>query len=106
MAVLKLVPFIETTPPVEADAGKMVLIVGDPGAAIKVKPAIVSDDTSVITLTSPEKPTPGNATIVLLFNKLKLAAGAPPKLTPVRPVKFFPNMVTGFPAVWLVGENE
>jgi hypothetical protein len=73
---------------------------------MNVNPARDSNETGVVTITAPEAPTPTTAVMVLSFTTVKLAAGEPPKLTAVAPVKLLPEMVTVFPDVSEVGANE
>ena len=99
---LKLVPVIVTVVPIGPEAGEKEVIVG--GGDINVKPVKETVPAAVVTLTLPDAPEPTTAVIAVVPSwLLKDAAGTPPKLTPVTPVKFDPAIITVVPAVADVG---
>jgi len=106
VAVVKFVPVMVMVAPVAPLVGVNEVTVGAVAGGINVKPVKVSDETGVTTFTAPDDPTPTTAVMVLSFTTVKLAAGEPPKLTAVAPVKLFPEMVTVFPVVSLVGAKD
>lgn len=60
----------------------------------------------VVTLTKPVEPLPTVAEIRDGPFTMKDAAGVPPKLTAVAPVKFVPDIVTTVPVLPVSGANE
>ena len=106
VAVVKLVPVMVMVAPLAPLVGEKEVMVGAVAGGIKVNPLRLSKETGVVTLTAPDAPTPTTAVMVLSSTTVKLAAGEPPKLTAVAPVKLFPEMVTVLPVVSLVGAKE
>jgi hypothetical protein len=60
---------------------------------------------SVVTCTLPVVPLPSMAVILVALFTVNEAAGVPPKLTALAPVKLVPVMVTLVPAQPLAGVN-
>src|ERR1700710_612076 len=64
------------------------------GGATKVKPVAAVVPPALVTDTEPDAPEPTLATMVLSEITTNDAAGAPPKLTDIVPVKLVPFIVT------------
>ena len=98
VAPVKFWPVIVTVFPNPALVGVKEVTVGGPA---KIKPDKDPEPTEVVTTTSPEEPGPTIAVIVVEFTTVKLAAGVPPNVTDVAPVKLLPVivMVVFVPAV-------
>ena len=91
------------SPPV-APVGEKAVIVGTPA---KLKPERVPVPFGVVTVIAPEAPDAvGAAVMPVAETTVKDAAGTPPKLTAVAPVKFVPLIVTTSPAPATDGVNE
>lgn len=75
------------------------------GGALNVKPDLLSDPIEFVTVTSPVPPVPTTAVIVVEFTTVNDAAGNPPKLTAVIPVKFEPEIVIVVPLIPAAGLN-
>jgi hypothetical protein len=98
----KFVPLIVMVAPTGALVGVKLVIVG---VATHVKvPAEFTVPPGAVTETKPVAPAPTTAVIVVGV-AMKLAAGVPPKLTAVAPLKFVPVIVTVRPGPALVGVN-
>jgi len=76
------------------------------GGWANVNPANVAMPPNVLTWTFPELPFATIAAIEVGEFTVKLAALIPPKLTLVTAIKLVPVIVTEFPVVADVGENE
>lgn len=98
---VKKLPLISTVAPAPALVGAKLEIVG---GAIKVKPPRVPGPPGPVTTTFPlALPAATTAFIWVGETIIKLAAGTPPKLTAVVPVKFVPVIMTIAPAAALEG---
>src|SRR5882757_9578576 len=84
-----------TTVPVPPLTGKKELTTGTGG--IYVNPGSVTVPEGALIVTLPVAPEPTTAVIVVGDTTEKEAAGIPPKLTPVVPVKLLPVIVTVAP---------
>ena len=73
---------------------------------IYVNPESESVPSGAVTTTLPEEPAPTTAFIVNELTTVKDAAGTPPKLTAVAPVKLLPTIVTFSPLKADCGLNE
>ena len=91
VAPVKFVPVIVTVCPVPAEVGLNEVIVG---GGKYVKPANVPVPDAVVTETTPVAPAPTVALILVALTTVNVVAAVPPKLTPVAPVKFVPDMLT------------
>src|SRR5258708_1320604 len=90
VAVVRSVPVIVTVPPFPTATG----IKGEiTGGAMKINPAFVPVPYGVDTEISPVAALSTTAVRVVGETTLKDAAGRPPKLTPVQPVKLLPVIV-------------
>jgi hypothetical protein len=101
--LLKLLPEIVTVEPMLPVAGVKLLI---RGGTKNTKPAFEPVPSMVVTLTFPDEPVPTVAVMLVGEFTVNEAAGVPPKLTAVAPVKSVPVMVTVVPADADVGANE
>jgi hypothetical protein len=102
-ASVKSVPVIVTVAPLAALVGLNEVIAG---AGINVNPENNAVPPAVVTETSPEAPLATTAVIVKSSTTVKVAAGTPPKLTSVAPVKFVPAMVIVVPLPALAGLKD
>ena len=101
VAPKKFVPVIVTVAPAAALVGAKPPIVG---GAKKLKPALVPVPPGVVTETFPLAPPAATTAVICIADTtVKLAAGTPPTLTAVAPVKFAPLIVTVAPTAALVG---
>src|SRR5262245_2980418 len=103
VAPVKFVPVIVITAPGPPAVGLNVLIVG---VGKKMNPAKLSTPPGVFTRTLPVEPEPTIAEILVELSTINEAAGVPPKLTAVAPVKFVPVIVIVAPLPAEVGLNE
>ena len=103
VALEKPLPLILTTVPAGPEAG---VKEDTTGTAIKLKPSLLPVPAAVLTLTLPLDPAARVAVMVVAFNTVKDAAGVPPKLTAVAPVKSLPVMVMLAPLPAETGEKE
>lgn len=103
----KLVPFMDTVVPVEAEVGVIETIVG---VGMKENPAKLAVPPVVVTVTLPVAPEDTTAVMVVLFTMLKLLAVVPPKETELTvtptPVKLVPVIVTVPLNAVVLGVNE
>ena len=100
----KPVPEIVTVSPPVAPVGEKAVITGTPA---KLKPERVPVPFSVVTEISPEAPEAAGAAVMRVAETtVNEAAGTPPKLTVLAPVKFVPLMVTTSPAPATAGLND
>jgi hypothetical protein len=76
------------------------------GGKARVKPARDAVPPVVVTLTAPVAPVPTTALILDALLTVYDAAGVPPKLTAVAPVKLVPVIITVAPGIADVGEKE
>lgn len=100
VAPVKPEPYIVTVMPGPALVGAKLVIIG-PGT--KVNPAKVVVPPGVVTSTLPVAPAPTVALICVAEMTVNAAAGIPPKLTAVAPVKPVPIITTTPPVPMLVG---
>jgi hypothetical protein len=75
-------------------------------AVVKVNPPTVAVPAGVLTTTSPEAPAPTIAVICVAEFTMKEAAGTPPNLTTVAPVKLAPVMIMALPLPASLGAKE
>src|SRR5215207_9390939 len=76
------------------------------GGIPNINPGRTPVPAALVTDTSPEVPLATVATMVVGDCMVNDAAGMPPKLTPVLPVKFTPVIVTCVPLAPIVGEKD
>jgi hypothetical protein len=103
VASVKSVPLIVTLAPLAALVGVKEDIVG---AGMNVNPARTPVPPGEVTETSPVAPVPTTAVMVKSSTTVNDAAGGPPKLTSVAPVKSVPLIVTVVPLAAVVGLND
>ena len=104
VAVVKWAPVMVITSPMVPVCGANDEIIG--GGVVYVNPPRVSEPAGVLTTTFPEAPEATTALMDVEETTVKEAAGVPPKLTAVAPVRFVPVITTVEPAVVVVGLNE
>jgi len=83
---------------------EVIVVVG--ATLSNVKPVREAVPPAVVTTTLPVLPPATIAEICVLLSTLKEAAGVPPKLTAVAPVRLVPVIITVAPVVAVVGVNE
>lgn len=100
----KPVPVIVTVSPPVAPVGEKAVITGTPA---KLKPERAPVPFGVVTEISPDAPAAAGAAVMRVAETtVNDAAGTPPKLTALAPVKFVPLMVTTSPAPATAGLND
>jgi hypothetical protein len=103
VAASKFSPVIVTVVLTGPDEGEKFVITG---GTSKTYPANFPDPKLLVTTTSPFAPAPTNAVIEVAELTTKDAAGTPPKLTAVTPLKLFPVIVMVVPAFPIVGVKD
>ena len=76
------------------------------GGGIYTNPGSETVPPAVVTVTFPDDPVPTSAVMVVGETTVKYAAGVPPKLTAVAPVKFVPVRVMVVPEIADVGKKD